>query len=96
MDRQAKSNDYAFCSNADCTDCGTSIEPRGGGCSQEGARKSLYSNYGGKIILGGYNAADQTCTGDQTATVHIDGKGCYPLTSGADGGPTSYQVLGVQ
>jgi len=95
--RQAKDNDYAFCSNDDCTDCGTSIQPNDGGCSIEGSRKSVYSNRGGgSILLAGYNSAKQDCTGDQTAQVELKGKGCFPLTSGADGGPTSYAVIGVQ
>lgn len=90
--RQAKSHDYAFCNNDDCTDCGTSVEPRGGGCGLEGSRKSVYYSGGGVVVLSGYTTNDQSCTNDVTGTIRMDHKGCYPLTSSVDGGPNAYQV----
>lgn len=95
--RQAKAHDFAYCSNDDCTDCGTSIEPNGidahgDPCSIEGSRKSVYYSGGAIVVLSGYTTDDQTCKNDVTGTVRMDHEGCYPLKSGADGGPNAYQV----
>ena len=48
------------------------------------------------ITISGYNSPAQDCKGPVTGTVPMHGKGCFALHSGADGGPTSYQVTTIE
>ena len=91
---RVKDNDYAFCTDENCQDCGTSIEINGGGCSVEGDRRSIANRVDHDFELGGYRNADQSCGGQIVANVTVSGS-CVKITPGSEGGPTSYQLTAV-